>query len=220
MKHEYTRRVRLLYEGDAGRRWQRIEEERPETYFEQNIVIGRRRLHEQLLEWIAEAAHQRILDAGCGLGSLAAKMAEAGAVVTGADLVPAFVEAARQRTGPDGPTFAAGDFVQQFDGNTETGPFDAVVVTEVLEDYDTSERHELLKAIAASGVPRLYLAFRSTGLGPGSLWKHLGGDDDRELSEIELLRGIHLATPFRQKRQAKITVRNYRVHLSDLRREE
>jgi len=220
MKNEYTRRVRSLYEGDAGRRWQRIEEERPEGYLEQNTVIGRRRLHGQLLEWIGEGAHRRILDAGCGLGSLAGKMTEAGAVVTGVDLVPAFVEAARLKTGPDGPTFAAGDFVQQLDGNAETAPFDAVVVTEVLEDYDTSERHELLRAIAASGVPRLYLAFRSAGLGPGSLWKHVGGDDGREISEIELLRGIHLATPFRQRRQAKITVRNYRVHLSDLRREE
>ena len=219
MEHEHTQRIRLLYDGAAGRRWRRIEEGRPEGYLEQNIVIGRRRLHEHLLEWLAEEPHRRILDAGCGLGTLAGKMAVAGAVVTGVDLVPDFIETARQKTGRDGPTFIAGDFLQQLEGEAQAAPFDAVVLTEVLEDYDTSERNELLKSIAMSGVPRLYLAFRSSGFGPGGFWKHLGGDEDRDISEIELLRGIHLATPLRQKRQAKINVRNYRVHLSDFRRE-
>jgi predicted TPR repeat methyltransferase len=220
VNHELTQRIRLLYEGDSGLRWRRIEEERPESYLEQNIVIGRRRLREQMLSWLAEEQHQRILDAGCGLGTLAARMADTGAEITGVDLVPAFIEVARRRTGPNGPTFVAGDFLQQFDQDAETAPFDAVVLTEVLEDYGTAERHELLKAIAASGVPRLYLAFRSTGFGPAGFWKHVVGDEHRYISEIELLRGIHLATPFRQRRQAKINVRNYRVHLSDLRREE
>ena len=109
--------------------------------------------------------------------------------------------------------------MQRLAEDASSPPFDAVVLTEVLEDYDSGERYELLKAVAQSGTPRLYVAFRSTGFGPGGLWSHLAADHAREISEIELLRGIHLATPFRQRRQAKIQVRNYRVHLSDLRRE-
>lgn len=219
MKQDTPNRIRALYEGDAGQRWRRIERERPRGYLEQNIVIGRRRLQRRLLEWITEAAHRRILDAGCGLGSLAGKMAESAILVTGVDLVPAFIEAARSTAGPKGATFAVGDFVRQLEGTPETVGYDAVVLTEVLEDYEVGERHELLKAIAHSGVPRVYLAFRSTEVGSASLWKHVGGEKDRAISEIELLRGIHLATPFRQRRQARITVRNYRVLLSDLRRE-
>ena len=130
-----------------------------------------------------------------------------------------FIETARRRTEPDGPTFVAGDFVQRLADDANSPAFDAVVLSEVLEDYDSGERFELLKAIARSGTPRLYVAFRSSGFGSGGLWSHLAVDRDREVSEIELLRGVHLATPYRQRRQAKINVRNYRVHLSDLRRE-
>ena len=219
MDQELTQRIRSRYEGQAGRRWRRIEEERPRGYLEQNIVIGRRRLHDHLLSWLAEEPHSRILDAGCGLGALASKMDAAGIAVTGIDLVPAFIDAARRRTAPDGPTFVVGNLVQQLAGMAESDPFDAVVLTEVLEDYDSEDRHELLKAVAQSGTPRLFLAFRSTGFGSGGLWKHLAADVGREISEIELLRGIHLTTPFRQRRQTKINVRNYRVHLSDLRRD-
>jgi SAM-dependent methyltransferase len=212
-------RIRSRYEGDAGRRWQRIDEERPKGYLEQNIVIGRRRLQDQLVSWLAEQGHRHVLDAGCGLGTLTAKIDEAGIAVTGIDLVPGFIHAARRRTEPDGPTFVVGDLVQRLADEAASPTFDAVVLTEVLEDYDREERHELLKAVTQSGTSRVYLAFRSSGLESGGLWSHLAADHDREVSEIELLRGIHLATPFRQRRQAKINVRNYRVHLSDLRRE-
>jgi 2-polyprenyl-3-methyl-5-hydroxy-6-metoxy-1,4-benzoquinol methylase len=214
---EITRRIREYYEGDGGLRWRRVEEDRPRGYLEHNLAIGRRQLHDQLLSWLAEESHGRVLDAGCGLGTLASRMHGTGIPVTGIDLVPAFIDEARRRTGTDGPTFVVGDLQRLL--AEEAAPFDAVVLTEVLEDYATEQRHELLKAIARSGAPRLYLAFRSTGFGSVGLWKRLGVDDDRDISEIELLRGIHLATPYRQRRQAKVRVRNYRAHLSDLRRD-
>jgi 2-polyprenyl-3-methyl-5-hydroxy-6-metoxy-1,4-benzoquinol methylase len=216
---EIINRIRESYEGDGGPRWRRIEEDRPRGYLEQNLVIGRRQLHDQLLAWLIEEPGRSVLDAGCGLGTLTYRMQETGIFATGVDLVPAFIEEARRRTGSDGPTFVVGDLQRLLADEDGPAPFDAVVLTEVLEDYDPEQRHELLKAIAQSGTPRLYLAFRSTGFGSGGLWKRLSVDDDRDISEIELLRAIHLATPFRQRRQAKIRVRNYRAHLSDLRRD-
>jgi len=147
-------------------------------------------------------------------------MHEAGISVTGVDLVPAFIDEARRKAGPGGPTFLVGDLRRLLAVDADPAArFDAVVLTEVLEDYDSGERHELLREIAQSGTKRLYLAFRSTGFGSAGLWQHLAVDAERDISEIELLRGIHLATPFRQRRQAKIQVRNYRAHLSDLRRD-
>lgn len=216
---EIINRIRERYEGEGGSRWRRIEEDRPRGYLEQNVVIGRRQLHDQLLSWLAEEPNRRVLDAGCGIGTLSLRMHEAGASVTAVDLVPTFIEEARRRTGNEGPTFVVGDLQRLLADEAVSAPFDAVVLTEVLEDYEDEARHELLKAIAESGTPRLYLAFRSTGFGSGGLWKRLPVDDDRDISEIELLRGIHLATPFRQRRQAKILVRNYRAHLSDLSRD-
>jgi SAM-dependent methyltransferase len=215
---EVIQRVRAHYEGEGGRRWRRIEEEHPRGYLEQNIVIGRRKLHDQLLAWLDEEGVRCVLDAGCGLGVLAEKMVRAGVSVTGVDLVPEFVDAARDRTGGDGSEFHAADLVRFLADGPDSPVFDAVVMTEVLEDYGEAERHELLNLVARSGTPRLLLAFHSSGPEGGDLWQRLPLGVERAIPEIELLRGIHLATPFRQRRFARIRVRNYRVHLSDLRR--
>lgn len=214
-----AQRVRLLYEGDLGRRWQRIEDERPSSYFEQNIVVGRRELRERLTELLPETAGRRILDAGCGLGSVASRLAESGAQVTAVDLVPAFIEAARDRSPRPGPTFMVGDFVDFLGVDGAEVPFDVVVLTEVLEDYETTERYELLRRIAASGVPWFYLAFRTVGDEGGIFWERLSGSDTSGIREIDLLRWIHLGTPFRQTRQVKVHVRNYRLHVSEFKRD-
>lgn len=214
-----SKRVRLLYEGDLGRRWRRIEDKRPATYFEQNIVIGRSELCDRLLELLPEAEGCRILDAGCGLGSVASRFAEAGAQVTAVDLVPEFIEAARSRSPRPGPSFVAGDFVDSLGNQGEEVPFDVLLLTEVLEDYETAERYQLLRRIAASGVPWFYLAFRTVGDEGSMLWERLSGSDTGGIREIDLLRWIHLGTPFRQTRQVKVHVRNYRVHVSEFKRD-
>jgi len=50
-----------------------------------------------VLEWLAPQAGERILDLGCGDGQLTAKIAAAGAQVTGVDASAAMVDAARGR---------------------------------------------------------------------------------------------------------------------------
>jgi SAM-dependent methyltransferase len=214
-----VQRVRLLYEGDLGRRWRRIEDERPASYFEQNIVVGRRKLRDRLMELMPEAAGRRILDAGCGLGKVASRLAEAGAQVTAVDLVPGFIEAARDRSPRTGPTFVVGDFADYLGDQGKDAPFDTLVLTEVLEDYEPTERYELLRRIAASTVPWFYLAFRTVGDEGGIFWERLSDSDTPGIREIDLLRWIHLGTPFRQTRQVKVHVRNYRVHVSEFKRD-
>lgn len=48
-----------------------------------------------LIEWLAPQAGERILDLGCGTGHLTARIAAAGAEVTGIDAAPAMVARAR-----------------------------------------------------------------------------------------------------------------------------
>lgn len=50
-----------------------------------------------LLGWLAPSPGERILDLGCGDGTLTAQIVATGAEVTGVDSSPAMVEAARQR---------------------------------------------------------------------------------------------------------------------------
>ncbi|PLX36714.1 MAG: SAM-dependent methyltransferase [Hyphomicrobiales bacterium] len=50
-----------------------------------------------VLEWLAPKSGERVLDLGCGDGSLTERLVEAGADVAGIDASPDFVEAARAR---------------------------------------------------------------------------------------------------------------------------
>ena len=77
----------------------------------------------------------------------------------------------------------------------------------------------LLRRIAASTVPWFYLAFRTVGDEGGIFWERLSDSDTPGIREIDLLRWIHLGTPFRQTRQVKVHVRNYRVHVSEFKRD-
>lgn len=83
--------------------WDRLEAERPATYFEENIALGRRREAAVLRRWLGDALHGltadaeppaggdltglRVLDAGCGRGRFALELARAGARVTAVDQV-------------------------------------------------------------------------------------------------------------------------------------
>jgi SAM-dependent methyltransferase len=50
-----------------------------------------------VVEWLAPAPGERILDLGCGDGALTRRIVDAGAEVVGVDPSPSFVEAARER---------------------------------------------------------------------------------------------------------------------------
>lgn len=209
------RRIRSLYEGDLGRRWERIEIGRPATYLEENIVEGRRRLFDRLREWMGPLGDRSILDAGCGLGTLAESLAREGARVTAADLVPRFIETARRRVGRAPATFVATDFLELLRGGTP-GSFETILMVEVLEDYEPADRLAILRQLSDSRVPRIYLAFRSEDIGGLRLWDLVRGSDEPAIRSVELLRWLHLNTPYRQRRQERIRLRNYRAHLGEL----
>jgi len=77
------------------------------------------RPQDQLLEWLAPQPGERFLDVGCGLGTLSARLAACGAVVTGIDPEPQLLEQARIAC-PGGLFLAVGLFefrpAESFDG--------------------------------------------------------------------------------------------------------
>lgn len=83
-----------------------------------------------ILDLAGELAGRRVLDAGCGDGTLARILAARGAIVTAVDADPAMIAAARSRTAKSGKTLQSGG--EPGDG-TADGPAPVFLVSR-LED--------------------------------------------------------------------------------------
>jgi ubiquinone/menaquinone biosynthesis C-methylase UbiE len=99
----------------------------------------------EILGLLGLPAGARILDAPCGHGRIARRLAAAGMAVTGVDLTPAYLEQARAdpQLGPD-------DAVTYLEGDIRAlpvdGPFDAVVCwLNSFGYYDDADCHRVLR---------------------------------------------------------------------------
>jgi SAM-dependent methyltransferase len=109
------------------------------------------RYHEFFVERIGEG--WRVLDVGCGQGALAFSLAErSGAWVTGVDMSSENIAKAKARFEHPRLVFAQGNALEALPG----GPFDAVVLSNVLEHLPG--RADFLKGlVAATGARKLLL---------------------------------------------------------------
>jgi ubiquinone/menaquinone biosynthesis C-methylase UbiE len=99
---------------------------------------GSGRLRQELVDVLEIEPGQRVLELGCGTGQVTERLVAAGAQVLAVDALPEMLAATRRRA----PTTAVihGDIL---DVPIETG-FDAVVLSFVLHNLDTSGRRRLL----------------------------------------------------------------------------
>jgi magnesium-protoporphyrin O-methyltransferase len=89
------------YFDERAHRWDRLTSERPVGRIRATVREGRRRMHDTVRSWLPEDIKgARILDAGCGTGSLAIALAEEGADVTAMDVSEAVLDVARERIAP------------------------------------------------------------------------------------------------------------------------
>lgn len=101
-----------------------------------------------------ELSAQRVLDVGCGGGLLAERFAAAGAAVTGIDLSPAAIEAAKKHAAATGIKIeyraaSPASFVKD-----SHEPFDIIICAEVLEHVDNLELflHDTLVMLKPGGL--------------------------------------------------------------------
>jgi SAM-dependent methyltransferase len=215
MTLDVASKMRALYTGEVEGVWSRVERETPATYWEENEVLGRQQTFGALLARLQPIAGRRILDAGCGRGLLARRLAKEGARVSGADVLFDHVSEARERGEGSAVRWAAADFRDLL---VARGAFDDLVLQEVIEDYGEDERVELFGGIADADVPRLHVIFRRTGSWGGLIAPLLPPALATALDPVNVLRSIHRHTPYRISHQESVRRRSYHVQLVELTR--
>lgn len=111
---------------------------------------------DQLLAVLDAQPGERILDLGCGIGTVTAKLAAAGARVTGLEIVGPLLEQARMRY--PGITFVEGSLLEYLPGE----PYDAVFAHAVLHWIKPPER----------AIEQIHKCLRAGGRVAGTLGSH------------------------------------------------
>ena len=147
----YSSRRRQLaeyFDHTAVQAWTDLTSDAPVSRIRATVRAGRDEMRNTLLSWLPEdLTGQRVLDAGCGTGSLSIAAARRGAQVTAVDLSPKLIEVARQRQSTelsDAPIdWRVGDMLD--DG---LGEYDYVVCMDSLIHYRIDDVITVLSALA------------------------------------------------------------------------
>jgi magnesium-protoporphyrin O-methyltransferase len=145
-------RIRTYFEGRAEN-WIRLTSDAPVSGVRARVRAGREVMSGTLMGWLpapgeaAAADPPTVLDAGCGPGEVALRLASLGFSVTGVELAPSLVAAARERVEAAG----AGDRITVLEGDAtrpEGGPWDHVLAMDMLFHYPEAEAVEALARLA------------------------------------------------------------------------
>lgn len=134
------------FDRTAATAWKTLTSDAPVSKIRASVRAGRDQMRHTLLSWMNPDLHGvRILDAGCGTGTLAIDLAKRGAEVVAIDLSPTLVEHARERAEAEGVEidFRSGDML-----DPALGTFDHLVAMDSLIHYDLPEMIAALGALA------------------------------------------------------------------------
>lgn len=152
-----TRRGQLeeYFDRTAAKAWAALTSDQPVGRIRASVRAGRERMLDTLLGYLpADLDGTRVLDAGCGTGLLAMRLADRGAEVIAVDISQTLVELARERTqgreARGSIAFHVGDML-----DPALGSFDWVIALDSLIHYPAEQLHALvvqLSARARTGV--------------------------------------------------------------------
>lgn len=134
------------FDRTAATAWKTLTSDAPVSRIRASVRAGRDQMRHTLLAWLNPDLHGvRILDAGCGTGTLAIDLAKRGAEVLAIDLSPTLVEHARERAEAEGVEidFRNGDML-----DPALGTFDLMVAMDSLIHYEPREMTAALAALA------------------------------------------------------------------------
>lgn len=134
------------FDRTAAAAWKTLTSDAPVSRIRASVRAGRDEMRHTLLNWMSPDLHGvRILDAGCGTGTLAMDLARRGAEVVAIDLSPTLVDHARERAAAEGVEidFRSGDML-----DPALGSFDIMVAMDSLIHYDPREMTAALAVLA------------------------------------------------------------------------
>jgi len=140
-------RVEHYFDRTATEIWARLTSDEPVSRVRATVRAGRNKMRAAMLAQMPEdLSGARILDAGCGTGTMTQALAERGAEVVAVDISPSLVEIADRRLPEalrDQVTFSAGDLRA-----SELGRFDHVLAMDSLIYYSADDIAATLDALA------------------------------------------------------------------------
>lgn len=139
--------VQAYFDRTASAAWARLTSDAPVSGVRATVRAGRERMRARLLAWLpADLTGLRVLDAGCGPGTLAALLAGRGAQVTAVDLSPTLVALGRERAsrlpGGDRIAWHVGDML-----DPALGRFDYAVAMDSVIHYAVADAADALASL-------------------------------------------------------------------------
>jgi magnesium-protoporphyrin O-methyltransferase len=143
-RHEIAR----YFDKTAVGAWAKLTSNAPVSRIRQSVRIGREKIRNSILSWLPEdLAGLKILDAGCGTGTLAIEAAMRGAKVTAVDISPSLIKIARSRMPEKFDNKGSVDFFWGDMLDPAFGNFDHVVLMDSIIHYDSKEGFELIREL-------------------------------------------------------------------------
>jgi magnesium-protoporphyrin O-methyltransferase len=144
-----TRRAELetYFDRTAADAWKRLTSDAPVGSVRATVRAGRKEMRDTLVSWLpADLRGARVLDAGCGTGTLAMELVARGAEVLAIDISPSLIANAQERlprdAGPGRVRFVVGDLLDPAHGR-----FDYVVAMDSLIHYEGADIARTLAAL-------------------------------------------------------------------------
>ncbi len=144
--------IEAYFDRTAAKAWERLTSDAPVGRIRATVRAGRDQMRSTLLSWLpADLSGQRLLDAGCGTGALAAEAASRGAHVVAIDLSPTLVQLARERWEADPLSSTVSGQIEFLSGDmldAALGHFDHMVAMDSLIHYDLPDLVKALETLS------------------------------------------------------------------------
>lgn len=140
-------RIARYFDHTAAAAWAQLTSDAPVSRIRRTVRAGRDRMRSMLLRWLpGDLSGLRILDAGCGTGTMAVELATRGATVVAVDIAQSLVSVAEERAPlslRSRLAFHAGDML-----DPALGEFDHVVAMDSLIHYEPAEMFAALELLS------------------------------------------------------------------------